>query len=227
MNPIDIIQYNKNNYKVPKACPHCNSIAYSQYIGHTRINCDSHVYEFVIFKKNCCNREFLCIYQQTIEENFQRNSEYELLYCIPEIIDTDRIPSCIPNIAPRFLDLYNQSISALNNNLNDLAIMGFRSSLELLIKEYAINFLNEAESDVAKQKLTEANRNYFTSINLADLSNYIRVIGNDIVHFERKYQPADPEDLRYCIRLILNKIELEYNIANPPKAIPLNGTPQP
>lgn len=224
MKEFDTIKHYDFNFLVPKKCPHCGGIAFSTYQTMTSISSFNHEYYMVVFKKNCCEKNFICLYRKNKKTSSHQIDTYDLLGTIPKYIPTEDIPECIETIAPRFINLYKQSVGTLENGYHELATTGFRNSLELLVKEYAINFLGEDESSVSKLKLIGAINNYFKDLGTDKAAHYIRIIGNDSTHFEQKYEDANPYDLKMYIKLIANRISEQYIIKNPPKLIPRSSS---
>ncbi len=81
----------------------------------------------------------------------------------------------IKNISPKFYDIYNQSIIAKNNGLNEIYGMGLRKALEQLITDYLINHCNHSREDVLYTTQKNGNKKP------RDLHNIINLINdNDI-----------------------------------------------
>ncbi|MEK0405122.1 hypothetical protein WNX62_16005, partial [Lactiplantibacillus plantarum] len=56
----------------------------------------------------------------------------------PKIKEAD-FPQQISDISPRFVSVYTQSFKAERIGLAELAGMGYRKALEMLVKDYAIH----------------------------------------------------------------------------------------
>ena len=112
--------------------------------------------------------------------------------------------------------MYNQSLKAESNGHYELAAIGFRTSLEILIKDYAITELNLSEDDVAKKNLFNAISEYLNQDNLIKTADVIRILGNDFTHYERKYPEHDFELLKGYMNIFVKQIEVQYMVNHPP-----------
>ena len=121
----------------------------------------------------------------------------------------------IAAFSPRFIDLYNQALNAEFCGNIDIAAIGFRASLEVLIKDHAINVLHEDESQVSKMKLIESISRYLSK-DLANSADVVRILGNDYTHYKRKYPEIDFEILKKYMDIFIQQIEVSYMIKNPP-----------
>ena len=121
----------------------------------------------------------------------------------------------IEKISPRFIEVYNQALRAKDNKDLNLAAIGYRSALEILIKDYAINELNEPPEKVIKLKLFEAISNYLPE-NMLSTADVVRILGNDHTHYERKYPELDFNLLQKYMDIFINLVQTKLLIANPP-----------
>lgn len=87
--------------------------------------------------------------------------------------------------------MYNQALQAEYNQNFELAAIGFRSSLEILVKDYAIQELGEPAETVAKQSLCNAIATYLQQADLVNTADVVRILGNDYTHYKRKYPEHD------------------------------------
>ena len=121
-------------------------------------------------------------------------------------------------ISERFIDMYNQALQAEYNQNFELAAIGFRSSLEILIKDYAIQELGEPAETVAKQSLCNAIATYLQQADLVNTADVVRILGNDYTHYKRKYPEHDFVLLKKYMEIFLSQIEVKYMIKHPPVA---------
>lgn len=100
----------------------------------------------------------------------------------------------------------------------NLAAIGFRSSLEILVKDYAIQELGEPAETVAKQSLCNAIATYLQQADLVNTADVVRILGNDYTHYKRKYPEHDFVLLKKYMEIFLSQIEVKYMIKHPPVA---------
>ena len=98
-----------------------------------------------------------------------------------EIYSNERVEK----ISPRFLMIYNQALACENRGDLELAASGFRSALELLVKDYAVEILHCDPKDVVKKTLCSAIGTYLDSAPLVKTADVVRILGNDYVHYEK------------------------------------------
>ena len=123
----------------------------------------------------------------------------------------------ISKFSPRFIELYNQSLLAEFNGLIDIAAIGFRTSLEILIKDFAINVLGDDASKVSSLKLMNTISKYLNE-DLASSADVIRILGNDYAHYQKNYPDMDFDILKKYMAIFIAQIEVNYLIKNPPVA---------
>lgn len=123
-------------------------------------------------------------------------------------------------ISQRFIDMYNQALFAEFNQNYELAAIGFRSALEILVKDYAIQELGEPAETVAKQSLCNAIEKYLNLPDLVNTADVVRILGNDYTHYQRKYPEHDFALLKKYMEIFLSQIEVRYMINHPPVTRP-------
>jgi hypothetical protein len=196
----------------PIMCPHCGAYIEAHLTNLSYINVENYPIYLVIFHANCCNNFFFATYKVIDKKG-------ELLTVYPSN-KPEKLPDAIIEISPRFVELYNQAYFAEQNNFFELAGSGYRNSLEVLIKDYAIKELNKSEREVCKKNLNSAIGEYMPSIKLTNSADVVRVLGNDYTHYERKYTDIDFGILKRYLHIFINAIENEYLINHP--LIPTN-----
>lgn len=200
----------------PKVCPHCGAYIEAHLVNLNKLDIDEMTIYLVILRSNCCNKHFFVTYRVS-------NRIGELLTVYPSF-KAEKLPDAIIEISPRFVELYNQAFFAEQNNFFELAGSGYRNSLEVLIKDYAIKELKEPENEVCKKKLFDAIGKYLPSIRLSNSADVVRVLGNDYTHYERKYDEIEFEILKRYLHIFINNIENEYLINHP--VVPTNRSPK-
>lgn len=122
----------------------------------------------------------------------------------------------ISNVSPRFIKLYNQAYKAEYDNNLELAGCGYRNALEVLIKDFAINVLNEKKEEVIKIKLYGAIEKYLPDVDMSNCADVVRILGNDNTHYERDYNNLDFSVLKQYLNIFIEMIEVQIKIKNPP-----------
>lgn len=129
------------------------------------------------------------------------------------------IPYCndiLATISPKFIDMYNQALQSEHAGNIELAAIGYRASLEVLVKDFAINELHEPANNVEEKKLFDAISQYLNQPDLINTADVVRILGNDYTHYKRKYPQHDFELLKGYMDIFLKQIEVQYMINHPP-----------
>jgi len=168
---------------------------------------------YVTFSYECsvCRNTYLTIYDVDCDN---KKAEFEAFHpsIFPGYFDDK-----LSKISERFIDMYNQALTCENSNHIELAAIGYRSSLEYLIKDYAINELNEDKKSVGRMSLFDATSR-FLDPECVKSADVIRILGNDYTHFERKYPEYDFEILKAYMEIFIQQIRTKYMISHPPVA---------
>lgn len=197
----------------PTICPLCGAYvdstqsAASLFTRTTQPN-------FGVVKYTCqhCKGSYLVVYEIDTELRKTkvaaflptRNAEYR-----NEIIE---------GISAGFVRYYNQAQRAELAGDTELAATGFRMALECLVKDYAISELQKPRDEVIRKTLFNAIGDYLGERDLIATADVVRVLGNDYVHYERRYPEYDLTLLKQYLDIFVKLVETKYMIAHPPVA---------
>lgn len=127
------------------------------------------------------------------------------------------LPNEIREAFPEFDIVYNQALEAESIGLDQIAGLGFRKSLEFLIKSFAIKRDPDSENKIKLETLNNTIRNRYNDLpriqNLLELSSWI---GNDEAHFVKKHSSLDIQTMKRFIRSASMFIsgELDYEFSD-------------
>lgn len=206
---------------IPTQCPVC-SVAYSNepltsyYVEPESCYGDDETSVYAVYFCPHCNNLFLVHYliynRMSMYENYRRGY---IAYTHPaseaKTLFTDRIKA----LSPKFVEIYHQSEKAENNGLTEICGMGYRKSLEFLIKDYAIAFNPSKETDIVKLQLSPCISEYIDNKRIKSLATASAWIGNDETHYTRKHEDYNIEHLKLFVSSAVSYIdsELAYRIA--------------
>ena len=122
----------------------------------------------------------------------------------------------LDSVSSRFISSYNQALRAEIHGDIELAAIGYRQSLECLVKDYAIHELKIERSLVIKKSLFEAISEYLEEKDLISTADVVRILGNDYAHYERKYPQHDFELLKRYMEIFIKLVETKLLIRHPP-----------
>lgn len=124
----------------------------------------------------------------------------KIIYSYKPMMSND-LPKEINDKFTEFSSIYNQSLEAESMGLDQIAGVGFRKSLEFLVKSYAIELAPNKRESIEKEALMNTIKtryNDFPKIQkLAELATWI---GNDETHFVKKHTSIDIQDMKRFIR---------------------------
>lgn len=203
-------------YQKPAICPHCG-------FGTDAIVKENNYYSFndgrlltSVCECTACHKSFFFAC-----ENPGTNTDDAPMVCMYPSTQIEPYKNeNLAAISERFIDMYNQALQAEYNQNFELAAIGFRSSLEILVKDYAIQELGEPAETVAKQSLCNAIATYLQQADLVNTADVVRILGNDYTHYKRKYPEHDFVLLKKYMEIFLSQIEVKYMIKHPPVTRP-------
>lgn len=199
------------NYKKPSICPYCGmgvdapilkKDTYALNSGHRLLvaNC----------RCTSCEKIFFFTYE------YCSDAQDFVPVTYPSVSFTPYSNEILETISPRFIDMYNQALLAEFNSNYELAAIGYRSALEFLIKDYAINELGKKASEVSSKKLCDSIGIYLHQEELVKTADVVRILGNDFTHYQRKYPEHDFKLLKKYMDIFLSQVEAQYMIMHPP-----------
>lgn len=198
------------NYKKPSVCPHCGFGTDAPLHQKGTFSFNGHYLFIATCTCTACGKNFFF----SCEYNFGKTDYDPIIY--PSIAFTPYSNDIFEKISPRFTDMYNQALQSEFHKNIELAAVGYRSALEILIKDYAINELGLNPEEVRSKKLCSAIGTYLNQEDLVKTADVVRILGNDYTHYERKYPQHDFELLKGYMEIFLKQIEVQYMINHPP-----------
>ena len=109
----------------------------------------------------------------------------------------NNLPDLVNKTFPAFKEIYEQSLEAEAQGLDQIAGIGYRKAIEFLIKEYVIHKQPENEKDVKSKFLGKVIDNNLTEFpKIQTLAKAAVWIGNDETHFVRVHEDKDIQDMK-------------------------------
>ncbi len=199
IKPIELPAYDgysrKFNMMEAEFCPTCHRGLRPVYIGGY-VETDNRF--SVLNYCTMCNNTFISKYTYIKPNPWPTYVSTNFVESLPKQIEVRIFEQELVDLSPRFCSIYNQSKCAEDMNLNEVAGMGYRKSLEFLIKDYSIFSNPESTTTITNTKysLSQCIEDYITESHLKDLSKLTSWIGNDETHYTRKHIDKDIEDLK-------------------------------
>ena len=123
------------------------------------------------------------------------------------------IPDNIKNNYPSFYKIYKQANRAEELGLSEVCGMGYRKSIEFLVKDFVKRELIQskiAEEEIIKilkTPLSGCIEKYITDPKTKSMAKRATWLGNDETHYYKKWPEKDISDLKTLIQLTINSIE--------------------
>lgn len=188
--------------ETPNHCPQCHTKIYPVVIGHSDIT-ETETFPIftVIFLCPSCKNHFVETYNKIKDKTFS------IGYKPSNTID-EEVPTKIKEFFPRFYNIYCQALTAETYGLEELIGIGFRKSIEFLIKDFLIKTTDIPEDNITKMTLQKA-INEITDVRIRTLATKTYWLGNDETHYVKKHTDRDYKDMKKFIRVLYSYIDFE------------------
>lgn len=118
-------------------------------------------------------------------------------------LDNDKVE------ASKFIITYLQSMEAESRGLTEIAGMGFRKSIEYLIKDWAILNNPTKKNEILDNWLAQVINNYYEG-DLKSILDRATWLGNDQSHYLKIFQDFNLSHLKELIDLILVELDRDF-----------------
>lgn len=183
-------------------CPLCNHAIDPQFISGIDVECEDDEY--------CCILIFRCTncHDIFVTRHDRCNSFSRLEWVYPNNAPMINFTDELKEISPQFIKIYSQAKFAEENSLDELAGIGYRKSLEFLIKDFLIAVQHEDETEIKKKMLGNCIE-LLENPQLKKASTGATWIGNDETHYERRNSDYNINHLKAFIQLTVGLINNE------------------
>lgn len=196
-----IIKFNDDDIT---ECPACHKSFAPNPLFACAYNVDKHsTHASIVYFCRDCSTVFFGHY--TISNtssvgNTIRYNDAHFLFVEPIKFTKTVFDKKIIKLSPLFDKIYNQALVAETSCLDEIAGLGYRKSLEFLIKDFAIHENPEDEDKIKSMPLAACIKNYIDSPNIKTLATRSAWIGNDEAHYIRKQENRDVSDMKSFIQ---------------------------
>lgn len=193
---------------IPKIgeCSLCHTRIHPILLGE--INSDEYLY--IILECPECGEIFISKYKksQSVDRSWT-GFDYNLDSVVPIRPKKKVFYKKISDISEVFEKTYHQAQIAEGNGLDQIAGIGYRRSLEFLVKDYLKYRIPNKTSDIESKFLGKCIE-MIDNVNIQKMAKGATWIGNDETHYIRKWENKDITDLKKLIDLTLSWMELEF-----------------
>jgi hypothetical protein len=200
---------------IPTKCPHCGKqvtlklliVIPEKNIYTLDYKKETKYFSFIFQCGESCCKIIVAIYKEI--DGYSHKYTYSSYYPKDEFLSPE-FSDTINKLSPNFIEIYKQSAIAEHYQCKDIAGAGYRKALEFIVKDYAIKYNNETESaKIRTMPLSQVIETYLKSSKLKDIAKRATWLGNDEVHYEKKWKNENLETLKKAITISIRDIENE------------------
>ncbi|HAO61566.1 MAG TPA: hypothetical protein DCQ90_06520 [Erysipelotrichaceae bacterium] len=207
--------YNDVNVNVksivePNICPICKH-AISPVLISISINSATEATAFYFC--TACKKSFISLFTYIKNTSTGYNHFTQYTGHAPQSFSARKFDKVISDLSARFSITYNQALHAESIGLFEVAGPGYRKSLEILVKDYAI--IKHPEDKI---KITGTNYTLSQCINDYIKDNRIKSpsiaatwLGNDATHYTKKHEDKELSDLKHFIDTVVYFIQYDLS----------------
>jgi len=152
----------------------------------------------------CSSCKSVIITEYKVNRISDKSFRYEeKLQSAPSCYEEEKFDEEIEKISPQFVKIYNQSLQAENIGLDEIAGLGYRKSVEFLIKDYAIHENTEKAEEIKNTWMKVCIDKYIDDKKIKTLAERSDWIGNDEAHYVRKQENRDITDMKRFIKAMV------------------------
>lgn len=203
-NLITIVNADSNKSRsiefisTPVECPYCHlSHIPKIYIGVERNS------DYIIFAEctnSNCQKCYVFIYDP---------DEYVVKKVTQSLPKERTFSDDLKKVSSDFCDIYNEAYAAEQMSLMQIAGVGYRKSLEFLIKDYVISLNPENEEEIKSKFLGNCIKENVNDEKIKEVAKRATWLGNDETHYVRRWENTDISNLKQAIELCLYWIGAE------------------
>lgn len=206
----------KMDFNIPDKCPHCggtmNPSVYMVRSIHKLRDINAYVGVFCRCTYDNCSKYYSLGFNTVYEpKKFNhRRPTLDTYNYRPPIKVT--LPEGVEVVSPQFFEIYSQATVAESEGLDQIAGVGYRKSLEFLVKDYAIRYFPNETDKIKKMLLGPVIKEYLAEFKkLQNLATAASWIGNDETHYVRRHDNQDIQSMKRFIRAAAQYIAAEFD----------------
>ena len=197
---------------LPNKCPHCG-VTMNPNVIFASSNDESNDSKKVIgVFLQCSDSDCYNYFSERYFYGSQSDFKFQLIpntYRPPIKVE---LPENIEKVSSSFVEIYSQATKAETEGLDQIAGVGYRKSLEFLIKDHVIRNQPEKEDSVKNKMLGPVISEYLSDFpKLQTLAKAATWIGNDETHYVRRHNDKDIRDMKQFIKSASQFIAADYD----------------
>ena len=204
---IDIERVRYPYDSIPDTCPLCHHGIEPRMIGSNVVERKSSEGNILQLLYRCprqdCQRAFIATYQQGRSFRGTLEDIFPLRNTAPYRGEEPVIPEEIKKLSTNFVEIYSQAHTAEHYGLDQIAGVGYRKSLEFLVKDFCISKYPEKEQEIKTKFLGVCINEFVDDANIKECARRAAWLGNDESHYIRKWEDKEIKDLKILIELTM------------------------
>ncbi|MFG0352923.1 hypothetical protein ACF8LD_17990 [Pseudomonas sp. zbq_5] len=188
----------------PDICPICSVGVNPEFLVGMYCSTNEDVDALFLCPKSNCKKMFIATYRRDAFKG-----TYYIRTLLPRTPKPVSVVSEAKEISPQFAEIFSQATHAEEYGLDEVAGVGYRKSLEYLIKDYCVAQHPDKEDDIKKRPIAQVIESFVTNENIKQCAKRAIWLGNDETHYVRKWVDKDIKDLKLLIQITVNWIQQE------------------
>lgn len=190
-------------YNYPNECPYCHKHIIPEFVSDYLEKDQYYIYTTLACPNAECDVPFIAKYAR------QSQNDYFYEGLTHYTLKSENFSDDVNDTSQMFSQIYNEAFFAEQNGLHEICGVGYRKSLEFLIKDYLIKLFPDKEEQIKKNTISNCIHSFVEDARLKSAASRAIWLGNDHTHYEKKWNDKDLNDLKNLIKLTINWIESE------------------
>lgn len=196
-------QGQRPDFEIPDTCPICHHACSPEVRNVYCASLKKRAQIAFLCTNGKCRRLFVSRYV------WNNSLGYELEASEPLYAEKRGFSDEITTVSPSFVSIYNQAAAAEASGLEQISGGGYRKALEFLVKDYLIAQAPDESDAIRKEFLGKSIEDRIPEGNLRQCARMATWIGNDEVHYEKRWSDKDLEDLKTLLELTIHWVQSE------------------
>lgn len=204
---LDMAHYEKT-YDEPEICPLCGStIKPDELFFSTFKENNGMEHLAALYLCRHCYRIFTALHSLVLGSGTPK--QYTLDYIGPKKFSARVFEENISKLSASFVKIYNQAKEAETLGLDEIAGIGYRKSLEFLIKDYLIHTAPDDADKIKGMELGNCIANKLSNEKLKAVASRCAWLGNDMTHYVQHFEDRDIKDMKNFIDAVVYWVSME------------------
>lgn len=203
IDALDLSKGDKDRYAItrhPDECPVCRKGIDPIFWVAQELPSESKLQGIYRCPRSSCHSPFIAYFKKNDRGYYTPRRRAPLNHERREFGDI------IEDVSSDFVEIYNQAARAESDGLDEVAGVGYRKSVEYLIKDYLIDKIPSEKETIRQKFLGSCIDDHLEDEALRNCARLATWLGNDETHYEQRWDNKDIEDLKNLIDLTVNSI---------------------